>query len=102
MQYIVRSKVNEEVLASNKYNEIYDFVIKNQDADFRVIDHNLKTKRITKQSFLKSFYNSEKNLGKLFSLMEVIITWKTDISKLITEMKLNVDYRDYKIQKNGS
>lgn len=95
-QYIITSNQNKGVLATKNYSDIFEFVIKNQDAKIRTVDFTGKSKIMSKQLFLKNYYNSEKNQGKLFVLIQIMINSETAISTLISEMKLNTEYKEFK------
>lgn len=95
-QFIVTSKQNKRVLATQSHEDIFEFVKKNQDAKFRTIDYTAKTKIVSKQDYLKKYYKSQKNQGKLFVMIQILIKQDTAKSALVSEMKLNTEYKEFK------
>lgn len=96
LQYVLTSKQNRGVLATKNYQSMFEFIKKNQDTKIRTIDFTGKSKIMSKQLFLKNYYGSEKNKGKLFVLIQIMISSETAISTLISEMKLNTEYKEFK------
>ena len=95
--YIVTSSENKDFICSNDYDEIFRFVLKNPDSKFRVMNYNAKPKILRRTVFLENFYKKTENLGKLFSMVNIIFNkHKTNESAFISKMLLNTEYKQFK------
>lgn len=94
--YILTSQKNGRILATENYNECFDFIVKNKDTQIRTIDYTAKPRILNKRVFLKNFYENTQNKNKFFELLEVMIAYPNNRYDLLNLLDLKDDYKAYK------
>lgn len=94
--YIITSESNKSVYCTDNIGTAYDFILENQDARFRTVNHTAKPKIMNRELFLKRFYEFTKDKHKFFALATIIIRQRPNLSNFLSMEGLLEEYNQFK------